>query len=32
MKDYKTLLDRQIIDKVNKIVRSFDKEKYNLLT
>lgn len=29
MKDYKTLLDRQIIDKVNKIVRSFDKEKYN---
>ena len=28
MKDYKTLLDRQIIDKVNKIVRSFDKEKY----
>ena len=29
MKDYKTLLDRQIIDKVNKIVRSFDREKYN---
>ena len=31
MKDYKTLLDRQIIDKVNKIVRSFDKEKYNFI-